>query len=69
VNSGRRLGRLVEPLQSAREIEVGVFGDEAGNRQAGNLFFQQNGRRARFLDAFCVAGIREEGEVARPGFL
>ena len=61
------LRRLVEQLQGAREIQVRILGDQAGDRMIGHRLRNQNGDGARVLHFVSLLGVVQESQVTGTG--
>ena len=67
MNPGRRPRRPIEQFQRAREVEIGIGGDQLRGRDAVQWLGDQNGSGARLLHLVGVLGIGEKGELIRGG--
>ena len=69
MDAGRELGRGMEQLDGAREIEVGIGGAQRGHAHRAGVRRDEDRGGVGGLDGGTVLAIREEGEIARFGVL
>src|SRR5437899_2715451 len=67
MNPGRGPRRLIEQLQGAGEVDVGIRRDQAGDGQIANRLMDQDGAGASLFYLGRVGRVGEKSELSRDG--